>query len=35
MSEEEFDELFFADDEKPKRPTHEDNADTLVTPNLD
>jgi integrating conjugative element protein (TIGR03761 family) len=34
LSDEEFDEAFFADDEKPRRPTHEDNADTLVTPNL-
>jgi integrating conjugative element protein (TIGR03761 family) len=34
LSEEEFDEIFFADDEKPRRPTHEDNADTLVVPNL-
>lgn len=34
LSDEEFDEAFFADDEKPKRPTHEDNADTLVAPNL-
>jgi integrating conjugative element protein (TIGR03761 family) len=34
LSEEEFDALFFAEDEKPKCPSHEDNADTLVTPNL-
>lgn len=34
LSEEEFDEVFFADDDKPKRPSHEDNADALVTPNL-
>ncbi|MEN8132067.1 MAG: PFL_4669 family integrating conjugative element protein [Pseudomonadota bacterium] len=35
LSEEEFDAIFFADDdEKPKRPVHEDNADPLVIPNL-
>lgn len=34
LSEEEFDKLFFAEDEIPKQAVHEDNADTLVTPNL-
>ena len=36
MSEEEFDEVFFADDATthPKAPTHADDADPLVTPNL-
>lgn len=34
LSEEEFDEIFFAEDEKPKKAVHEDNADTLVMPNL-
>jgi len=34
LSEEEFDELFFAEDEKPKQAVHGDNADTLVAPNL-
>ncbi len=37
MTEEEFDEIFFADendDKKPRPPVHEDNADPLVMPNL-
>lgn len=36
MSDEEFDEVFFADDEvsKSRAPTHKDDADPLVTPNL-
>ncbi len=34
MSDEEFDKLFFSEDEKPKQPVHEDNADPVVPPNL-
>lgn len=33
-SEDEFDEMFFSEDDTPIIPSHEDNADTLVLPNL-
>jgi len=36
LTEDEFDDIFFADDEpaKPREPVHEDNADPVVPPNL-